>query len=124
MAEGYVIQVGLAPEMLMPAMQYKLYRSGCHRQHGIFIAIGKDIKKNHQVQNAEIIDIVPTVLYLLNKQISTYMDGKVLTDILNKELKGVEYQSIQVKRTSAIQKISEDEEAKIAERLKGLGYMG
>lgn len=124
MAEGYVIQVGLAPEMLMPAMQYKLYRSGCHRQHGIFIAIGKDIKKNHQVQNAEIIDIVPTVLYLLNKQIPTYMDGKVLTDILNKELKGVEYQSIQVKRTSAIQKISEDEEAKIAERLKGLGYMG
>ncbi|MFN3532260.1 MAG: alkaline phosphatase family protein [Candidatus Brocadia sp.] len=124
MADGYVMQVGLAPNMLMPAMQYKLYRSGCHRQHGIFIAIGKDIKKNHQVQNAEIIDIIPTVLYLLDKQIPTYMDGKVLTDILNKDLKGVEYLAIQSQRTDTIHEISEDEEAKIAERLKGLGYMG
>lgn len=124
MADGYVMQVGLAPNMLMPAMQYKLYRSGCHRQHGIFIAIGKDIKKNHQVQNAEIIDIIPTVLYLLDKQIPTYMDGKVLTNILNKDLKRVEYQAIQSQRTDTIHDISEDEEAKIAERLKGLGYMG
>ncbi|MCF6155349.1 MAG: hypothetical protein E3K36_08870 [Candidatus Brocadia sp.] len=124
MADGYVMQIGLASEMLMPAMQYKLYRSGCHRQHGIFIAMGKDIKKNHQVHHAEIIDIVPTVLYLFDKQIPTYMDGKVLTAILNKELRGVEYQATQIKRTDTIQEISEDEEAKIVERLKGLGYMG
>lgn len=124
MADGYVMQVGLAPEILMPAMQYKLYRSGCHRQHGIFIAMGKDIKKNYQVQNAEIIDIVPTVFYLFDKQIPTYMDGKVLTNILNKEFKGVEYQSIQANRADATHDVSMEEEAKIAERLKGLGYMG
>ena len=124
MAEGYVMQVGFAQEMLMPAMQYKLYRSGCHRQHGIFIAVGRDIKKNHQVPNAEIIDIVPTMLYLLGKQVPTYMDGKVLKAILDKESKEVEYQAIQANRTDATHDVSVEEEAKIRERLKGLGYMG
>jgi predicted AlkP superfamily phosphohydrolase/phosphomutase len=124
MADGYVTQVGFAPEMLMPATQYKLYRSGCHRQHGIFIVMGKNIKKNHQIKNAEIIDIVPTILHLFDKQIPTYMDGKVLTGVLNKKLRGVEYQAIQSKRADTTPEISEDEEAKIIERLKGLGYIG
>ena len=124
MAEGYVMQIGLAQNMLMPATQYKLCRSGCHRQHGIFIAMGKDIKKNHQVHNAEIIDIVPTVLYLLDKRIPSYIDGKVLSDILNKGIKEVEYQTLQINRTDAPHNISAEDEAKIMERLKGLGYMG
>ncbi len=125
MAEGYVMQIGFAQELLMPATQYRLFRSGCHRQHGIFIAIGKDIKKNHRVFNPEITDIVPTVLYLLNKQIPTYMDGKVLTDILTNKRKAVEYQVIQANRADdATRDVSREEEAKICERLKGLGYMG
>jgi predicted AlkP superfamily phosphohydrolase/phosphomutase len=124
MAEGYVMQIGLAPNMLMPATQYKLYRSGCHRQHGIFIAMGKDIKKNHQVHNAEIIDIVPTVLYLLDKRIPSYVDGKVLVNILNKGIKEVEYQTLQINKTDVPHNISAEDEAKIMERLKGLGYMG
>jgi predicted AlkP superfamily phosphohydrolase/phosphomutase len=124
MAEGYVMQIGLAQNMLMPATQYKLCRSGCHRQNGIFIAMGKDIKKNHQVHNAEIIDIVPTVLYLLDKRIPSYIDGKVLSDILNKGIKEVEYQTLQINRTDAPHNISPEDEAKIMERLKGLGYMG
>lgn len=124
MAEGYVMQIGLSQEILMPATQYNLCRSGCHRQYGIFIAMGKDIKKNHQVQNAEITDIVPTILYLFDKQVPTYMDGKVLTDILHTESKEIEYQTIRAKRIDAIHDVSPEEEAKIRDRLKGLGYLG
>ncbi|TVM00920.1 MAG: hypothetical protein CV087_11555 [Candidatus Brocadia sp. WS118] len=124
MADGYVMQVGFSPNMLMPATQYKLCRSGCHRQQGIFIAMGKDIKKNYRVQDVEIIDIVPTILYLFNKQIPAYIDGKILTNIVNKELRGVEYQALQVNRTGTTREVSPEEEAKVMERLKGLGYMG
>ena len=118
------MQIGLTPEMLMPATQYNLCRSGCHRQYGIFIAMGKDIKKNHQVQNAGITDIIPTVLYLFDKQIPTYMDGKVLTDMLLTESKEIEYQAIRTNRTDTTHDVSSEEETKIRERLKGLGYMG
>lgn len=124
MAEGYVMQIGLTPEMLMPATQYNLFRSGCHRQYGILIAMGKDIKKNHQVQNAGITDIIPTILYLFDKQIPTYMDGKVLTDMLHTEPKDIEYQAIRANRTDTTHDVSSEEETKIRERLKGLGYMG
>lgn len=124
MADGYIMQIGLASEMLMPATQYKLYRSGSHRQHGIFIVCGKDIKRNYLIHNAEVIDIVPTVLYLLDKQIPDYIDGKVLTGIFDKWLNRVKYKAIYGKRTDVIHYVSEDEEAKIMERLKGLGYMG
>lgn len=124
MADGYVMQTGFSPTVLMPSTQYKLYRSGCHKQHGIFIAGGKEIRKNHQVKNAEITDIVPTILHLLDKPIPTCMDGTVLKDILENGRNGVEYQSTQINRTDTFHDISEEEEARIAEKLKGLGYLG
>ena len=36
--------------------------SGIHRREGIFLALGKHIKQSFQIQDANIVDIFPTVL--------------------------------------------------------------
>lgn len=56
--------------------------SGNHRINGIFIMKGGSIKKSSKIDNAEIIDIAPTVLYLMGIPIPEDMDGKVLKDIM------------------------------------------
>ena len=51
--------------------------SGCHNSDGIFIAYGKNIE--HKIlDDANIIDIAPTVLNLMDVPILENMDGKVL----------------------------------------------
>ena len=55
-------------------------KSGNHRKDGIFIIKGKNIRKNMIIENAEIIDIAPTILYLMGVPIPSDMDGKVLKD--------------------------------------------
>jgi predicted AlkP superfamily phosphohydrolase/phosphomutase len=56
--------------------------SGNHRMDGIFIMKGKTVKKNSIVENAQIIDIAPTVLHLMGVPVAEDMDGKVLKEIL------------------------------------------
>ena len=52
--------------------------SGSHRENGIFIAKGKYIKSNLEIKGANIVDIAPTILYIMGLLPPKYMDGKVL----------------------------------------------
>ena len=61
-------------------MKQRTLASGNHRINGIFIIKGKNIKKDMIIENAEIIDIAPTILYLMGEPIPSDMDGKVLKD--------------------------------------------
>lgn len=56
--------------------------SGDHHyaRDGIFIAFGPEIKRGCEVY-ADILDIVPTILYIFNVPIPNDMDGKVLINI-------------------------------------------
>jgi predicted AlkP superfamily phosphohydrolase/phosphomutase len=56
-------------------------RSGHHKQHGIFYAVGPDIKKGGRVGGARLIDIAPVVLHTFGLPIPGDMDGRVLRDI-------------------------------------------
>lgn len=60
----------------------KTLKSGEHRGHGIFLAYGKDVKKGYKVDNADIIDLAPTILELMGMDIPPDMDGKVLREVL------------------------------------------
>ena len=51
-----------------------------HTMEGIFGAYGDNIKQGFN-RDAEIIDIAPTVLNLLDLPIPDYMEGEVLKDI-------------------------------------------
>jgi predicted AlkP superfamily phosphohydrolase/phosphomutase len=51
-----------------------------HRQNGIFMAYGAGIREGCKI-DASIVDITPTILYILQVPIPTYMDGRVLKEI-------------------------------------------
>lgn len=52
-----------------------------HRQFGMFVASGPNIKKNQKVFGMGLIDIAPTILHSYNLPIGRDMDGKVIQDI-------------------------------------------
>ena len=52
-----------------------------HRQFGIFVAMGPNIKKNEKIFGVSLIDIAPTILHHFNLPIGKDMDGKAVLDI-------------------------------------------
>lgn len=55
-----------------------------HRQFGMFVAMGPNIKKNEKVFGLGLIDIAPTILYHFGLPIGEDMDGKVMLDLFKK----------------------------------------
>ncbi len=102
--------------------------TGTHRVEGIFLAKGEKIvsAKNRSAE-AAIIDLAPTILYLLGLPIPDSMDGKVLTEAIDEKI----LQKAPPKITSdlsgkskgEISGYSEEEEELIRKRLQGLGYL-
>ena len=52
-----------------------------HRQFGIFVAAGPNIKKNEKVFGLGLVDVAPTILNMFDLPIGKDMDGKVAFDI-------------------------------------------
>ena len=102
------------------------WKSGSHSLNGIFLLHGKDINKNKELFDAEIVDIFPTILYALGEKIPSHLDGKVLTEAFRRDyLKKhkIEIIAYDEKHKAKEYKYSEDEKKEIEERLKSLGYM-
>ena len=102
--------------------------SGSHRMNGIFIMQGKYIKKNIKLQNIEIIDIAPTILYLMKVQVPSDMDGKILKNAFSTEwikYYDVNEQSASLRATRETLRsvYAEEDEEKVKERLRNLGYL-
>jgi len=101
--------------------------TGAHRPFGIFIAYGPQIKKGKIISTANQYDITPTLLYLQDHPIPNDMDGKVLTDIFTEDylnrhpVQHSEPPDIQWKASS--DELDAEENRKIEERLRGLGYI-
>jgi predicted AlkP superfamily phosphohydrolase/phosphomutase len=100
---------------------------GNHRMDGLVIAQGRHLRKGRTIEGARIIDLAPTVLYLLEEKIPNDMDGRVLTGMLTEEfvrthaMAWTEPGEQQVTGTPAA--LSREDEETIIERLKGLGYL-
>ena len=56
--------------------------TGCHRANGIFFAHGPAVQPDLPLALASILDVAPTVLYLLGEPAPGWMDGRVLTEML------------------------------------------
>jgi len=111
---------GYRPDKLTPCSFHKL--------NGIIFFYGNHIKKNQEIKNAKIIDITPTILYLMGMPVSKDMDGKILKAVIAEDfLKSnpIKYQETKQTTTEESKKqIYTDDEAKtIEERLRGLGYV-
>ena len=99
--------------------------SGDHELNGILICQGPLIKNKNNVYGARLIDISPTILYLMNCPIPRDMDGKVLKEVITEEFinaNKIEYTDSErdvSKEKSGYSNLEEDE---VARTLKSLGY--
>ena len=61
------------------------YLSGTHKEDGIFLAYGKEIKKGLKLEGVKIYDVAPTILHIMGIPIPKDMDGRVLKEIFKED---------------------------------------
>lgn len=106
-----------------------LQKSGTHHIKGILIAKGPEIKNQKSFQGARILDLAPTILYLLGESVPEDMDGGILENIIhdrflsqNPTRFGSEYH-VEEETTPSGSGYAEREEKYIRDKLRGLGYI-
>jgi predicted AlkP superfamily phosphohydrolase/phosphomutase len=107
---------------------FKEHKKGAsfHRLHGIFILHGPGIKKGEKIEGAHIMDVAPTILYLLGLPVPKDFDGKVLVEALEPEvLKAypIRAENISLQAEVAEFLMTEAEVEEVTKKLRGLGYM-
>jgi predicted AlkP superfamily phosphohydrolase/phosphomutase len=95
--------------------------SGCHRSEGVFIASGTGIRSGEEVRGASLMDLAPTVLHLLGLPVRSEMDGRVLTEIMEKP-GSIRYAEAEA-QVSQETGLDAEDEAEVEERLRSLGYL-
>jgi arylsulfatase A-like enzyme len=100
---------------------------GTHRLEGILVARAPAFKSGVEVQNPHLIDIAPSILHLLGVPVPEDMDGSVLVDAFRVEfLAEHPVTAGAASGTSAGDRPSgytDEESAKVEERLQALGYL-
>ena len=106
----------------------RLQKGGNHRPHGILFVKGLGIQRGRLVQGARIIDLAPTILYLMGAPIPEDMDGRILKTVIRPShfrehppdfAKPPEHGKDGV----GDRPYSEEEAARVEERLRNLGYI-
>ncbi len=100
---------------------------GYHRQNGVLIAAGKNLRTKFKIGGARIIDIAPTLMHLSGAPVPEDMNGTVLEHALDPEF----LSSTPPERSGRMPRLSgvdagtvESDGDELMERLKGLGYVG
>jgi predicted AlkP superfamily phosphohydrolase/phosphomutase len=100
--------------------------SGSHRMQGTLIAAGPQVQPAGRVEGMRIVDLAPTLLSLLDCPVPEDMDGRALTQLLAVE--AVERDDLPAAMAwdpgPALARLSQDEDAELQRRLRGLGYLG
>jgi len=106
---------------------YKIL-SGDHGPNGLFIAKSPNLKCGITDMKANIMDLFPTILYMMDIAVPRDTDGKILTELFTEDFlknKGIKYEDKiyhdDDKEVSSV--YSEEDSQKIADRLKDLGYI-
>ena len=104
-------------------------QTGAHRPEGVLIAAGPHIPAHCLATEAQLVDIVPTVLYALGLPIPSYCDGRVLTEVFADDFVDSHpprYADIAMQRQAEDTEesvYSEQESEQIRQRLRDLGYL-
>lgn len=105
-----------------------VYRySGMHRDQGMLMMKGKPVRKGARMEGANIVDLAPTILYVLGLPIPQDMDGRPLREAFQEEYvhaMPLAYSEVGSSTGSKETGYTEEGEREIQERLKGLGYLG
>ena len=100
-----------------------------HKLDGLLIAFGPDLSGQGALKDKPTtIDIVPTILHLLNLPICEQMEGRVLLpwlsgDAAQRSVARSDYSELDLKHARTMSSMSYVEEALVEKRLRGLGYL-
>lgn len=103
--------------------------AGSHRLDGVLILQGGPTRQGHKFADAQIIDIAPTVLYLMGLPIPSDMDGCVLTEAIDPQYLAdhpIDRQEVLADvagNNGQDNSMSKEEEQLLARRLRALGYI-
>jgi predicted AlkP superfamily phosphohydrolase/phosphomutase len=124
---GFIHHVNSEKSITVEPKIKNFARKATHRPFGIFIAYGAHIKREGILSHLQLYDIAPTILYLQNHSIPRDMDGRVLTEIFDEDhlrQYPIQYRQPEEKEIGpSSTRVDEEEEMKIKERLRGLGYI-
>ena len=93
---------------------------GTHARDGVFAIYGPGIKSGI-TSEADIVDMLPTVLAYLGIPIPRHVDGKVLSKVFD-EPPSVQYEDI-TRDNSLSTEYTDEEQARVEDQLSGLGYL-
>lgn len=100
--------------------------SAGHNLYALLIASGPDIAKTRDIQ-AKIIDIMPTILFLIGVPIPRGLDGRILSEIFREgsdpKRRTPVYKELVVREKSEDYRMSQEDEMEIMERLRRMGYI-
>ncbi len=105
--------------------------SGTHRLNGMVLLWGAAASTGVQLKDARIFDLAPTILRIMGETVPEDMDGQVLAHALNSDYAGpcpagglpVPESTFPASAAVTVSLTDEDKEL-IADRLRGLGYVG
>jgi predicted AlkP superfamily phosphohydrolase/phosphomutase len=107
--------------------------SGMHREQGLLIASGAGVKSSDALDAASVVDLAPTVLWLLGVEVPNDMDGRVLTGLFDDDFVAdhpVRYREADADDageggggSAESREYSAEEEAEVMNRLRDLGYL-
>jgi predicted AlkP superfamily phosphohydrolase/phosphomutase len=103
--------------------------SGTHRMNGIFLAYGAHVKPGTEVAGASLVDLAPTILHLMSASIPEQMDGRILEEVISPDFQPLDVAMDETWTAGDDgfgddQGLTEDQKRVVAERLRGLGYVG
>jgi predicted AlkP superfamily phosphohydrolase/phosphomutase len=98
------------------------YCQGVHSLDGIIVGLGPSFRSGAAAPDAHITDVAPTVLSLLGVPYPEETDGRVAEQLLAGRVEAQAAGSTP-QRSREPGAYSEEEEARVRERLRGLGYI-
>lgn len=101
--------------------------SGDHRMNGIFLGAGNVFRRGARLDGPSLVDIAPTVLYLLGLPVPRQMDGRVLTEAIKEEHLieyPVDYSDAELLGRAGGSALTSQDSEDIKRRLEGIGYIG
>jgi predicted AlkP superfamily phosphohydrolase/phosphomutase len=104
-------------------------QSGSHRADGLLIAHGAAVAGPADVHEARIVDLAPTILYLLGEPVPQDMEGRVLDEIIDPDL--LQAYPVQYRESGPAapqparrdSPYSPEEAAQLEQNLRDLGYL-
>jgi predicted AlkP superfamily phosphohydrolase/phosphomutase len=101
--------------------------TGYHRMNGVLIMNGPDVKPGGRVGDAAIVDLAPTILYMLGVPVPEEMDGRVLRELFVQDsFRALEKSTLPAGLPDGEPNDSaytDEEELLVQERLRELGYL-